>query len=1174
MRRKMIAIFAAFVCAADMAVAALPAPQWISGDSADPAKPAPMLLKEFALDAKPKKAVFSVAVAGWCEVYVNGEKAGNDVLSPVTCQPDERVSSLDFSVAGMLKSGTNTLEVLLGNGWQNTFTTDAWYFASAPWVSCPKICGELNCDGRTLFVTDGAWRVYDSPIIFNGLRNGEWYDARNEGARGNLRRAKVEKYAPWGVVSPEDAVPCREFELFEPKRVLKSPQGLDIYDFGANIAGWCEIEVEGAAGAKVVLDYDESLADDGSLLGHIKQHITGRGDPRPVQHDEYTLAGRPGGEKWHPRFTYHGFRYAQVTLSGDVRLKSIRARFVHSAFERAGTLETSDATFAALQSATERSYLSNFVGIPTDCPHREKNGWTGDAQLAMETGLWNYDARASYVHFLRMMLDAQRPNGAVPCILPCSTKFGLFWGSGPAWDAILFEIPWQLYRFYGDDKPARAAYPAMKRYIAFIEGKADGNGLYDYGLGDWCPPKGLKKTPTRLTDSAYVYAFNRRAAFWAERFGEAGYAAERTAAAERIKAAFNAAFYKGDGLYDEGQLAALAAPLYFKGLCADGEEEKVAKRLVDEVRANAHKAHFGILGAKWATRVLADYGYADDAFRLFVQPEMPGWAHWLQFGDGTLRESWASNSSHNHIMFGDLSAWAYEYAAGIVPLEPGFRKIAFRPHVLKGVDSFIATHKTPFGEIRAGWRRVGGKVEFVCEAPNEIKVLRESDAGEEATVKVDFSRETGLVKPMHGVGQPPMVDKLGSWSRMHYLKEAGIPYSRLHDVGGWLGGGLFVDIPNLFPDFDADENDPANYRFAYTDSLMKALEANGVEPFFRLGVTIENFVGYKDRLPPVNILPPKDFAKWARICEHVIRHYTEGWADGMKMKIDYWEIWNEPENFPDQKDNCMWRGDWESYMRFYGVVAPYLKAKFPHLKIGGYGSCGFYAGVGSDRVAAANSSPRMEYFVECFRSFLSAARDNKWPLDFFSFHSYSAPAEALRQVRFADEKLNEYGFTADKCERIFNEWLPYVKHENLGTALQAAGVAAELIGLQNGPCDLACIYDARCGVGNYSPLFDPLTYKPHKAYYALKYFNALFRLGKTVKATSCDSRVSVIAAVGQNGGAVFAANDSEETVPFSLDIGKMRIESCRITDEMRTDVVVPVPPELPPHSFVLLSVLP
>ena len=198
--------------------------------------------------------------------------------------------------------------------------------------------------------------------------------------------------------------------------------------------------------------------------------------------------------------------------------------------------------------------------------------------------------------------------------------------------------------------------------------------------------------------------------------------AKRTAAAEKIKAVFNAVFYKGDGLYAEGRLTELAVPLYFKGLCADGEEKKVAKRLVDAVREKGHKAWFGILGAKWTPRVLAEYGYADDAFKLFVQPEIPGWAHWLQFGDGTLRENWDDFSSHNHIMFGDLSAWAYEYVAGIVQLEPGFRKIAFRPHVLEGVDSFIATHKTPFGEIRAGWRRGGDKVEYVCEVPGEIEV--------------------------------------------------------------------------------------------------------------------------------------------------------------------------------------------------------------------------------------------------------------------------------------------------------------------------------------------------------------------------------------------------------------------------------------------------------------------
>ena len=440
-----------------------------------------------------------------------------------------------------------------------------------------------------------------------------------------------------------------------------------------------------------------------------------------------------------------------------------------------------------------------------------------------------------------------------------------------------------------------------------------------------------------------------------------------------------------------------------------------------------------------------------------------------------------------------------------------------------------------------------------------------------AEVTVDFDKVIGPVKPVNGVGQPPMVDQLSSWWMMRYLKEAGIPYSRLHDVGGWLGGGLYVDIPNLFPDFDADEGDPKNYRFAYTDSLMKALDDNGVEPFFRLGVTIENFAGRG--FPPVNIVPPRDYAKWGRIAEHVIRHYTEGWADGFKMKVTCWEIWNEPDNYPDPNDNCMWRGDWESYMRFYGTVAPYLKSKFPHLKIGGYGSCGYYAAVGSDNVPAANSSPRMEYFVECSHKFLAAARDNKWPLDFFSFHSYSAPAEAMRQVRFADEHLNEYGFTRDKCERIFNEWLPYVGHENLGSALQAAGVAAELIGLQNGPCDVACIYDARCGIGNYSPLFNPLTYKPHKAYYAFTAFNELRRCGTAVAAqTAGDAGLWVAAAKGKKDAAVMIANDSDRTVPLSCDFQGRTVASCRITDKDRTDAEVQMPGELPPRSFILVKV--
>ncbi len=413
----------------DMAAPRPSRARWISGQTLKPEAPAPVLERTFALKTVPRNAFLELAVAGWHEVRVNGERCGGDVLSPVTCQPDKRISSVRHDVAPLLRVGENTVEVLLGNGWFNCFTQGAWGFATASWIKAPMIRGELVADGETLFVTDGVWRVFDSPITFNALRGGESYDARLEGRRSNERPAMVEKYTPAVEVSPEDAVPCRKFDPIPFKRILAAPDGAAIYDFGSNRAGWCGLEVVGETGARVTLDYDESLAQDGNLLGHIQSLVR---DKRPTQHDEYTLAGRPGGEKWEPRFVYHGFRYVRVSIEGQAEVKRLTSHFVHSAFEDAGGIETSDAAFARLQDATRRSYLSNFVGIPTDCPHREKNGWTGDTQLAMETGLWNFDARAGYRHFLRIMLDAQRPVRAVLSILPCNDKFGFYWGSGPA----------------------------------------------------------------------------------------------------------------------------------------------------------------------------------------------------------------------------------------------------------------------------------------------------------------------------------------------------------------------------------------------------------------------------------------------------------------------------------------------------------------------------------------------------------------------------------------------------------------------------------------------------------------------------------------------------------------------------------------------------------------------
>ena len=386
----------------------------------------------------------------------------------------------------------------------------------------------------------------------------------------------------------------------------------------------------------------------------------------------------------------------------------------------------------------------------------------------------------------------------------------------------------------------------------------------------------------------------------------------------------------------------------------------------------------------------------------------------------------------------------------------------------------------------------------------------------------------GAVKPVNGVGQPPMIGAPTSFDLMHYLKEAGIPYARLHDVGGPYGGLRYVDIPNLFRDFAADETRPENYSFAYTDALMKALVD--------------------------------------------IRHYTEGWADGFRMKVSYWEIWNEPDNEPDPSRNPMWNGSFSEYVRFYGVVASHLKAKFPHLKIGGYGSCGFYAGVGAARAAAGNSSPRLEYFVDCATNFLTAVRSNGWPLDFFSYHSYSKPSEALRQVRFADRLLTSYGFTRQRTERIFNEWLPYAGRKNLGTAKSAAAIAAMLVGLQNGPCDLACIYDARCGIGDYSPLFNPLTYEPRKAYQAFVAFNELRMRGHAVRtAVSADrANLHVAAAADAKGAAVLLVNDGDEPLSVEVKAPGLAFTDASVTDADQTDAPLDRVKVLPPQSIVLM----
>lgn len=403
-------------------------------------------------------------------------------------------------------------------------------------------------------------------------------------------------------------------------------------------------------------------------------------------------------------------------------------------------------------------------------------------------------------------------------------------------------------------------------------------------------------------------------------------------------------------------------------------------------------------------------------------------------------------------------------------------------------------------------------------------------------ITVDSKQEIGKIKPMHAVGQPPFIGI--DFSMCDYLKNANIPYSRLHDVGGRFGGNLFVDIPNLFRDFDADPKDPESYDFTFTDLLITALVERGIEPFFRLGVTIENFCKIKS----YRIDPPKDYNKWAQICEGIIKHYTEGWANGFKYKITYWEIWNEPDNHEDSTENAMWTGTAQEYYELYDLTAKYLKSRFPHLKIGGYASCGFYALTDGNAEFAA-CSPRYQYFMDFFDGFLKYIVEHNSPLDFFSWHSYSSIKENIIWAEYARRRLDENGFT--NTEHFLDEWncQPDLK----GTIKHAALTGGMMLALQNTSLDGAMFYDARCGMGIYSGMFNCMTYKPLPSYYTFIAFGKLYKREKQIYISDLPDGVYGCAAKAEDCCAVFA-NVNETPVDMELNLSG-EIMECKIIKE-------------------------
>ena len=660
--------------------------RWI-GCPACGAHTAPVFRRTFTLEKLPKKAELYISGLGFYALQCNGADVNDELLNPAFSRYDRAVYYNAVPLERCLHPGENVLEVTLGNGWYHQMQPDAWEFEHAVWKAAPRMICALYLDGERFLISDSQWMASPSGTVFNSLRCGETFDARQE---PDWQPAQVVP-GPGGVLRPQTIEPIRLRTVYQPRGIVPSAQQT-IFDFGVNLAGNVEICVKGPRGAKVEIHYSEQVAVNGHIAtADIRQHVY---DPR-FQKDEYILSGQ-GEECWHSKFGYNGFRYALVKVPKECQLLSVTARQFHTDLRDAGGISTPDAFITALQAAIRQSTLTNFHHMPTDCPHREKNGWTGDAWLSAGQAMYNFDMRRAYIKWLDDLVDCQRPSGQIPCIAPTSA-WGYQWGSGITWDIALIIIPWQMYLFYGDASVLRRYAGPVSRYLDYLQSVLD-RGIPAIGLGDWTAPPQADIIPEAALRTLMAIYAGRLCRQMAQITGDEALAEKGGRIAQACTDAFHREY---DGLFgqtDSQLYYALLLELQLTDAPAGAMKELL--RCVE--KADGHLLG-GIFSAYFVPAALAEFGEFDAAWKMVTAPGFPGWKDLIEKCAGTLGEDWFGGSSMNHHMYSSVGAWMYRFLAGIQPDAPGFARVTVAPHIPADLPIFSAWHDTPKGRISVAW---------------------------------------------------------------------------------------------------------------------------------------------------------------------------------------------------------------------------------------------------------------------------------------------------------------------------------------------------------------------------------------------------------------------------------------------------------------------------------------
>lgn len=692
-----------------------------------------------------KYARLYISAPGYYEAYLNGKKIGENVLDPGQTNYEDYSFYSAYNINIKELNCKNNIGIMLGNGWYNQ--NQVWGNGlpyGQPVFICQLVITYKNGE-KKIIGSDDSWKWKEGPITYSNIYGGETYDANREVDMYNVNN---DFYSGWENAILAQKHPVKLFEQFaEPikkmgiikvKKIYNPGDGIYVFDFGQNFSGFAQLKIKGEKGQKITIRF----AEDIDSTKNIDPSSTGVKATKLVQTDKYVCKGE-GIEIWEPRFTYHGFRYAEVTgLKVKPEKDLLTGIVVYSSVPKAGDFSCSEENINKLHNMSVWTIKGNIHSIPTDCPHRERCGWLGDSHAMVNSLFFNFDGQRFMTKYMLDIRSSARnvkrelyfgksfhdrsiimkPKGIPTMIAPGKRTSGT---ASPDWGTAMVQIPWYLYLYYGDINIAKEFYPDMKIWVKYIQDKNVDGIIYD-GLGDWCPPEGNDsiECPVPVSSSAFhIFDVSIMKQF-AKKFGYSNDYIAYSQMLDSLKHSFNVHFYD-DKAHTYGCQTANVMALELK-IVKDSERIKVAGSIVKDINEkHGGGISTGIFGLRWLFKVLCENGYEDEAYKLLTKKGKNSFAWmWEKYDATTLSERLPvyeyNYKSHSHPMQAGFDSWFYSGIAGINPniINPGFKKIIFRPYLTDFINHADADYESKYGMIESHWKWDNGVFVWSVSVPN------------------------------------------------------------------------------------------------------------------------------------------------------------------------------------------------------------------------------------------------------------------------------------------------------------------------------------------------------------------------------------------------------------------------------------------------------------------------